>query len=50
MNVEIADHRRALVRRQLQAADASHPLLADLAAKASLFDDAASRFAPSVTA
>lgn len=38
------------VRRRLQAADAAHPLLADLAAKSSLFDDAASRFAPSATA
>ncbi|TNY22978.1 coatomer epsilon subunit-domain-containing protein [Rhodotorula diobovata] len=35
---------------RLQAADAAHPLLADLAAKSSLFDDAASRFAPSATA
>ncbi|GAA5821678.1 hypothetical protein JCM3770_004765 [Rhodotorula araucariae] len=35
---------------QLHAADPSHPLLADLAAKASLFDEAASRFAPSVAA
>ncbi|BGP31497.1 hypothetical protein JCM10296v2_003262 [Rhodotorula toruloides] len=35
---------------QLRAADASHPLVADLEAKSSLFDDAASRFAPAVTA
>ncbi|GEM08177.1 coatomer protein complex, subunit epsilon [Rhodotorula toruloides] len=35
---------------QLRAADASHPLVADLEAKSLLFDDAASRFAPAVTA
>ncbi|GAA5994656.1 uncharacterized protein JCM10292_002195 [Rhodotorula paludigena] len=36
--------------RALGAADPSHPLLADLAAKSSFFDEAASRFSPSVVA
>jgi coatomer protein complex subunit epsilon len=39
-----------LYYRKLQAADASHPLLTDLEEKSALFDKAAAKYSPKVSA